>query len=115
MHVSVSHVYMVNTSNQCTDLYHFPVHAMASDPTNFLVLMQTAFVISVCNNQLLELIENELIWVLGHIPGLSSVLPSLVANLHKIQESYLAAPVPAPSSTKVRTIVLLVKSCYIPR
>ncbi|XXG46155.1 hypothetical protein AAC387_Pa02g1070 [Persea americana] len=64
--------------------------------------IQTAFVISVCNNQLLELIENELIWVLGHIPGLSSVLPSLIANLHKIQESYLKAPAPSSASTKAK-------------
>ncbi|XXG48537.1 hypothetical protein AAC387_Pa02g2959 [Persea americana] len=64
--------------------------------------IQTVFIISLLNNQLLEWIENELIWVLGHIPGLSSVLPSLIGSLHKIKEKYSKAPVPAPSSIKAK-------------
>lgn len=50
-----------------------------------------------CNNQLLELVENELIWVLGLIPGFSSVLPNMVAKLHMIQGKYLSPPVPSPA------------------
>ncbi|XP_042511898.1 vacuole membrane protein KMS1-like [Macadamia integrifolia] len=64
--------------------------------------IQTVFIISVCNNQLLEWIENELIWVLGLIPGFSSILPSLVDKLHMIKEKYLAAPAPVPSNIKVK-------------
>ncbi|XP_042516000.1 vacuole membrane protein KMS1-like [Macadamia integrifolia] len=62
--------------------------------------IQTVFIILVCNNQLLEWIENELIWVLGLIPGLSSILPNFVAKLHKIKEKYQAAPAPVPSNIK---------------
>ncbi|KAJ4956838.1 hypothetical protein NE237_013621 [Protea cynaroides] len=64
--------------------------------------IQTIFIISVCNNQLLDWIENELIWVLGLIPGLSSILPTLVDKLHMVKEKYLAAPAPVPSNIKVK-------------
>ncbi|OVA05472.1 SNARE associated Golgi protein [Macleaya cordata] len=64
--------------------------------------IQTVFIISVCNNQLLEWIENELIWVLGFVPGLSSVLPNLVTKLHMVKEKYLATPAPVPSNIKVK-------------
>ncbi|KAL4373689.1 hypothetical protein AHAS_Ahas05G0106900 [Arachis hypogaea] len=56
--------------------------------------IQTIFIISVCNNQLLDWIENEFIWVLSHIPGFASVLPSVVANLHAMKDKYLKAPQP---------------------
>ncbi|KAJ6791449.1 vacuole membrane protein KMS1 [Iris pallida] len=56
--------------------------------------IQTVFIICVCNNQLLELVENELIWVLGHIPGFSSVLPGIVGKLHMVREKYLSASFP---------------------
>ncbi|KAF8394411.1 hypothetical protein HHK36_020619 [Tetracentron sinense] len=66
------------------------------------ILDTTVFIISVCNNQLLDWIETELIWVLGLIPGLSSILPNLIANLHLVKEKYLAAPPPVPSNIKVK-------------
>ncbi|XP_010905216.1 vacuole membrane protein KMS1 [Elaeis guineensis] len=59
--------------------------------------IQTTFIIAMCNNQLLELVENELIWVLGLVPGFSSVLPNIVAKLHMIQGKYLSPPVPSPA------------------
>ncbi|XP_039071163.1 vacuole membrane protein KMS1-like [Hibiscus syriacus] len=55
---------------------------------------------SVCNNQLLDWIENELIWVLSFIPGFGSFLPTLTAKLHSVKEKYLAAPPPVPSNIK---------------
>ncbi|KAI3975766.1 hypothetical protein MKX01_023192 [Papaver californicum] len=64
--------------------------------------IQTAFIISVCNNQLLEWIENELIWVLGFVPGLSSVLPNLICKLHAVKEKYLAPPAPVSSSDEMQ-------------
>ncbi|KAI3970031.1 hypothetical protein MKW92_007343 [Papaver armeniacum] len=64
--------------------------------------IQTAFIISVCNNQLLDWIENELIWVLGFVPGLSSVLPNLISKLHAVKEKYLAPPAPMSSSDEVQ-------------
>lgn len=70
------------------------------------------FIILVCNNQLLEWIENELIWVLGLIPGFSSVLPRLIAKLHKMKEKYLA-PVPTTSNIKVWKIVLLARLAVV--
>lgn len=62
--------------------------------------IQTIFIISVCNNQLLDWIENEFIWVLGHIPGFASVLPKLTANLHAMKDKYLKAPHPVSPNTK---------------
>ncbi|KAG9456445.1 hypothetical protein H6P81_000953 [Aristolochia fimbriata] len=59
--------------------------------------IQTFFIISICNNQLLEWIENEVIWVFGHIPGLASVLPTLISKVHKVKEKYLTPPVPSPT------------------
>ncbi|XP_068652541.1 vacuole membrane protein KMS1-like [Aristolochia californica] len=59
--------------------------------------IQTVFIISVCNNQLLEWIENEVIWMFGHIPGLASILPNLISKLHKVKEKYLTAHVPSPT------------------
>ncbi|RWV91737.1 hypothetical protein GW17_00045946 [Ensete ventricosum] len=61
------------------------------------MLLQTVFIISLCNNQLLEWLENELIWVLGLIPGFSSVLPNLIDKLHMVQNKYLSTPVPEPT------------------
>lgn len=66
--------------------------------------IQTVFIIAMCNNQLLELVENELIWVLGLIPGFSSVLPTIVSKLHMIQDKYLSPPVSSPAlSDKMAT------------
>ncbi|KAE8718360.1 Vacuole membrane protein KMS2 [Hibiscus syriacus] len=63
--------------------------------------IQTVFIISVCNNQLLEWIENELIWVLSSlVPGFDSYLPTLTAKLNAVKEKYLAAPHPVPSNIK---------------
>ncbi|KAK7308066.1 hypothetical protein VNO77_41658 [Canavalia gladiata] len=60
--------------------------------------IQTVFIISVCNNQLLDWIENEFIWVLSHIPGFASVLPKVTANLRAMKDKYLKAPHPVLSS-----------------
>ncbi|KAG2721775.1 hypothetical protein I3760_02G096800 [Carya illinoinensis] len=64
--------------------------------------IQTVFVISVCNNQLLNWIENELIWLLSLIPGFSSVLPGLVVKLNAVKAKYLTAPPPVASNIKVK-------------
>ncbi|XP_008804338.2 vacuole membrane protein KMS1-like isoform X2 [Phoenix dactylifera] len=62
--------------------------------------MQTVFIISICNNQLLELVEDKLIWVFG--PGFSGVLPDVIAKLHMVKDKYLSAPVPAPDPSAVK-------------
>ncbi|KAM0962982.1 hypothetical protein ACFX13_022451 [Malus domestica] len=63
--------------------------------------LQTVFIISVCNNQLLNWIENELIWVFSLIPGFAAVLPNLIAKIDAAKEKYLTA---SPSSKiKVKT------------
>ncbi|KAK3021576.1 hypothetical protein RJ639_046283 [Escallonia herrerae] len=64
--------------------------------------IQTVFIISVCNNQLLDLIENKLIWVLSLVPGFASVLPNLIAKLHAVRDKYMATPHPVPSHGKVK-------------
>ncbi|XP_047317492.1 vacuole membrane protein KMS1 [Impatiens glandulifera] len=64
--------------------------------------IQTVFIILVCNNQLLDWIENELIWVFSFIPGLSAILPNLISKLHAAREKYMATPSPVPSNMKVK-------------
>ncbi|KAK7405893.1 hypothetical protein VNO78_07505 [Psophocarpus tetragonolobus] len=54
--------------------------------------IQTIFIISVCNNQLLHWIENEFLWILSHIPGFASALPRVTANLHAMKDKYLKTP-----------------------
>ncbi|KAD4179807.1 hypothetical protein E3N88_28398 [Mikania micrantha] len=65
--------------------------------------IQTVFIISVCNNQLLYWIENELIWMLSFIPGVAFALPNIVAKLHAMKEKYMAAPLPVTSNIKVKS------------
>ncbi|XBI19606.1 hypothetical protein VPH35_061078 [Triticum aestivum] len=55
--------------------------------------IQTLFIISLCNNQLLYFMEKELIWIFEHIPGFSATLPSVIAKLHSAKEKYLSPPV----------------------
>ncbi|XP_011023621.1 PREDICTED: vacuole membrane protein KMS1-like [Populus euphratica] len=63
--------------------------------------IQTAFIISVCNHQLLDLIENELIRLLSFVPGLATVLPKLIAKLQIIRSKYMA-PTPPVSNVEVK-------------
>ncbi|XP_057499233.1 vacuole membrane protein KMS1-like isoform X2 [Actinidia eriantha] len=62
--------------------------------------IQTAFIILLFNNQLLDLVENELIWVLRLVPGIDSILPNLIAKLHIVKEKYMTATPPASSNMK---------------
>ncbi|PSS24576.1 Vacuole membrane protein [Actinidia chinensis var. chinensis] len=64
--------------------------------------IQTAFIILLFNNQLLDLVENELIWVLRLVPGIDSILPNLIAKLHIVKEKYMTATPPASSNMKVK-------------
>ncbi|XP_006344619.1 vacuole membrane protein KMS1-like isoform X2 [Solanum tuberosum] len=59
--------------------------------------IQTAFIISVCNNQLLDLIENQSVRVLGLIPGVASFLPNIISKLHTAREKYMVASPPVSS------------------
>ncbi|KAG8370188.1 hypothetical protein BUALT_Bualt14G0091200 [Buddleja alternifolia] len=59
--------------------------------------IQTVFIISVCNNQLLHWMENEL-----SIPGLDSILPNLVAKLHSIKDKYMATKPHPPSNIEAK-------------
>ncbi|KAL3381882.1 hypothetical protein AABB24_001797 [Solanum stoloniferum] len=60
--------------------------------------IQTAFIISVCNNQLMDFIENQLVRVLGLIPGVASFLPNIISKLHIAREKYMAASPPVSSA-----------------
>ncbi|KAA8548630.1 hypothetical protein F0562_000314 [Nyssa sinensis] len=64
--------------------------------------IQTVFIISVCNNQLLDWIENELIWVFSFIPGFDSALPKLITKLHAMRAKYMATPTSGPSNIKAK-------------
>ncbi|CAI9776823.1 unnamed protein product [Fraxinus pennsylvanica] len=52
--------------------------------------IQTVFIICVCNNQLLDWMENELIWILSFVPGFNSILPNLITKLHSMKDKYMA-------------------------
>ncbi|GER39209.1 vacuole membrane protein [Striga asiatica] len=64
--------------------------------------IQTLFIISVCNNQLLHWLENEFLWVLSFLPGFSSILPDLISKLHLMKEKYLATKPHVPSDVEVK-------------
>jgi len=63
--------------------------------------IQTLFIVSLCNNQLLYLIEKELIWIFGHIPGFSATLPTVIAKLHAAKDKYLSPPAPVSPSSQM--------------
>ncbi|KAI4364386.1 hypothetical protein MLD38_020483 [Melastoma candidum] len=64
--------------------------------------IQTVFIITVCNNQLLNWIENELIRMLSSVPVVASILPGLVIKLNALRDRYMTAPPPKPSDAKVK-------------
>ncbi|XVF06085.1 hypothetical protein REPUB_Repub06bG0017900 [Reevesia pubescens] len=64
--------------------------------------IQTVFIISVCNYQLLDFIENELIRVLSFVPGVATILPNLIRNLHTIRDKYMSHSPPISSNIKVK-------------
>ncbi|CAN4111129.1 unnamed protein product [Withania somnifera] len=64
-------------------------------------ISRAAFIISVCNNQLLDLIENQFVWVLSLIPGFASFLPNIISKLHIAREKYMTAS-PSVSSVKAK-------------
>ncbi|KAG6593896.1 Vacuole membrane protein KMS1, partial [Cucurbita argyrosperma subsp. sororia] len=64
--------------------------------------IQTIFIIAVCNNQLLDWIENELLWILSFVPGFSSILPGLVAKLNAVKSKYLKAPSQVAANAKAK-------------
>ncbi|XP_030465922.1 vacuole membrane protein KMS1-like [Syzygium oleosum] len=64
--------------------------------------IQTVFIISVCNNQLLNWMENELIWVFSFVPGLAPILPDIIAKLNAVRDKYQAASPPVTSNVKVK-------------
>lgn len=66
-----------------------------------MISVQTIFIIAVCNNQLLDWIENELLWILSFVPGFSSILPGLVAKLNAVKSKYLKAPSQVAANAKV--------------
>ncbi|KAM0898670.1 hypothetical protein ACQ4PT_021825 [Festuca glaucescens] len=66
------------------------------------VYMQTTLVITLCNNQLLELVEEKFVWLFSNFPGVSSILPSLVAKLKTAKDKLLIASVAASSSSSAK-------------
>ncbi|KAG5560142.1 hypothetical protein RHGRI_003431 [Rhododendron griersonianum] len=64
--------------------------------------IQTLFIISVCNNQLLDWIENELIRAFSLVPGFASVLPTVIPKLHAMRAKYMTTAPPMPSNIKVK-------------
>lgn len=73
----------------------------------FLFVLQTVFIICVCNNQLLDWLENELIYILSFVPGFASALPGLTAKLRLMKEKYLVASPPVTSDINVTYLFCL--------
>lgn len=63
--------------------------------------IQTVFIISVCNNQLLYWVETKMIRMLSFIPGLETMLPKIIAKLHSMKDKYMATKTPSTSNIKV--------------
>lgn len=55
--------------------------------------LQTIFVILLCNNQLVELLESSLRQVFHHAPAVSGFVSQLLIQLEKIERNYLNGPV----------------------
>ena len=71
------------------------------------LLSQTLFIVSLCNNQLLYLMEKELIWIFGHIPGFSATLPSVIAKLNTAKDKYLSPPTPVSPSSQMEVSIII--------
>ncbi|KAF8664533.1 hypothetical protein HU200_054714 [Digitaria exilis] len=63
------------------------------------VSFQTTSVITLCNNQLFDLVEKRLIWAFGNVPGVASVLLSFVGKLKTAKDKFLSAQVAASASS----------------
>lgn len=63
--------------------------------------LQTVFLISVCNNQLLDLVENKLIRLLSIFPGFGLIAPKLIAKLHIVRKKYMDGSPPVTSNGEV--------------
>ncbi|KAK8515295.1 hypothetical protein V6N12_075340 [Hibiscus sabdariffa] len=74
--------------------------------------IQTAFIISVCNYQLPDLIENEFVRVLSFIPGLATIMPNLTGKLHTIRDKYMSPSPPVSDNIKVNKWGLSVASIW---
>lgn len=64
--------------------------------------IQTVFLISVCNNQLLDLVENKLIRLLSIFPGFGLIAPKLIAKLHIVRKKYMDGSPPVTSNGEVK-------------
>nr|XP_008388565.2 vacuole membrane protein KMS1-like isoform X1 [Malus domestica] len=62
--------------------------------------IQTVFIISVCNNQLLDLVENKLIWLFSFFPGFGLFVPNLITKLHTMKDKYIHASPPVASNSE---------------
>ncbi|XP_042065561.1 vacuole membrane protein KMS1-like isoform X2 [Salvia splendens] len=62
--------------------------------------IQSLFIISICNNQLLHWVENELLWVLSFIPGFDTILSNLIPKLHSMKDKYMSAKPHAQADSK---------------
>ncbi|KAE8678958.1 Vacuole membrane protein KMS1 [Hibiscus syriacus] len=74
--------------------------------------IQTVFIISVCNYQLLDFIENEFVRVLSFIPGLATIMPNLIGKLHTVRDKYMSPSPPVPANIKVNKWDLSVASIW---
>lgn len=76
-------------------IYH--LQSFSISLVDCVLFLQTLLIISVCNNQLLNYVEN-LIMLLGFIPGVSSFLPSIISRVNAVRDKYLTAPTPIVTS-----------------
>lgn len=80
--------------------------------------LQTVFLISVCNNQLLDLVENKLIRLLSIFPGFGLIAPKLIAKLHVVKKKYMDGSPPVTSNGEVvflRLFLVCALSVILPK
>ncbi|CAH1418760.1 unnamed protein product [Lactuca virosa] len=91
-----------DVSSPASPVLSEPATPSRESPDDLNPVLKTVFIISVCNNQLLNWIESELLWTFSFIPGVASVLPPVVAKLHAIKDKYMAATPPDSSRIKAK-------------
>lgn len=104
---SSRHIYrFCKRFHNTTVFIHFRSHPSRLISKSICFLLQTVFIISVCNNQLLDWVENELIYILSFVPGFASALPELTTKLRLMKEKYLVASPPVTSDINVTFFVV---------
>ncbi|KAE8720919.1 SNARE associated Golgi protein family isoform 2 [Hibiscus syriacus] len=96
-------------------IWYYILEILSSNTTgkgNYQNSHSTIFIISVCNYQLLDFIENEFVRVLSFIPRLANVVPNLIGKLHTIRDKYMSPSPPVNANIKLNKWDLSIASIW---